>query len=516
MKFFGLITFAFLASHLHAQQGLRGFDLHLELGGEFTKENYGKAVSPLGDVNGDLVDDFLVGADFANGNGYSESGSVFLYSGSDGSVIYRLNGEADGDKFGGSISDSDDIDGDGIRDFIVGARLSNTGSAAKAGQAHVYSGATGDLIFRFQGTLTNGFFGIAVAAVGDCDLDGVADFLVGSRGLLSGPGKVFLYSGADGLLIRQINGTSSGDSFGDAVSAIGDIDQDGSADFLVGAPGINSTYLYSGSTGNLIRLFSSFSSGSDAGFAVAPIDDLSGDGLPDVLIGEPSAKTVHIYASSSGTFLGSIIGGSQHAEFGSSLVSPGDVDLDGYADILVGAWDSIPSGGDNTGAAFLYSSASGALLQQFNGDTDNGKLGSSVGYVGDLNRDKLPDFVIGSRHGDFQGVVQAGYVDVYLTRHYLNLTIDGQIPEPLWLTARYANPGDRVAFYYGFPGTSTGNFFDCNGVTFDLDIPRLSRIYQAGLNGKANFLIAVPPSAIGRVVQAMNMDNCEVSNPVTL
>ena len=516
MKFVGLITFAFLASHLHAQQGLRGFDLHLELGGESTKSNYGKAVSPLGDVNGDLVDDFLVGADFADGNGFVESGSVFLYSGADGSVIYRLNGAGDGDKFGGSISPSDDVDGDGIRDFIVGSRLADTGAASNAGQAIVFSGATGELIYRFQGTITNGFFGIAVAGVGDCDLDGISDFLVGSRGSLSSPGSVFLYSGADGLLIRQINGSVSKGAFGDSVSAIGDIDQDGGADFLVGAPGANSVYIYSGNTGGLIRLFSSFSSGSDAGFAVAPIDDLSGDGLPDVLIGEPSAKTVHIYASNSGTFLGSVIGGSQHAEFGSSVISPGDVNLDGYADILIGAFDSVPSGGDNTGAAFLYSSVGGALLKQFNGDTDNGKFGSSVGYVGDVNRDNLPDFIIGSRHGDFQGIEQAGYADVYLTRHYLKLTIDGQVPEPLWLTAMYADPGHRVAFYYGFPGTSTGDFFDCTGVTFDLDIPRLSRIYQAGRNGKANFLIAVPPSATGRVVQALNMDNCEVSNPVTL
>ena len=258
MKVLGLLAGALLVAQIPAQSGRRGFDRIYYLGGEENNDNFGKAVSSVGDINGDHRDDFLVGADFADGGGLEDSGSVFMYSGADGSLIFRLDGASKGDKFGGDISPSGDIDGDGILDFIVGARFADAAVAKDAGLAFVYSGATGDELMRFQGQTLNGFFGISVAGVGDTDLDGIPDFLIGSRGKVSSsgnlPGNAWLYSGADASLIRHTVGPSSGDLFGDEVSRLGDVNGDGAADYMVGAPGIHSIFVYSGLDGTLIQL----------------------------------------------------------------------------------------------------------------------------------------------------------------------------------------------------------------------------------------------------------------------
>lgn len=517
MKFLGLVPAALLVAQLPAQNGLREFEQAFKISGEATKDNFGKAICSIGDVNGDLKDDFLVGLDFSDASGISDSGSVYLYSGADGSIIYRLYGVGNGDKFGGAISPSEDLDGDGIKDFVVGARLADAAVANNAGTASVYSGATGVELLNFQGEKTNSFFGIAVAAVGDTDLDGAPDFLIGSRGQVSSggnePGKVYLYSGGDGQLIRTINGTAVGDMFGDSLAGLGDVNGDGAADYLVGASGIHSVYLYSGIDGSLIRLWDDFPSTSDAGASISAIADLNGDDLADVLIGDPASLSVHIFETGNGKLLGTLSQSATYGQFGGAVSSAGDIDQDGKEDILVGAIDASPAG-TKTGSAFIYSSASGAQLHRFDGDTDLGKFGCSVSMAGDLNRDGLPDLIIGSRHGDHNGIDEVGYVEVYLTRHYMALNSIGQAPGPVQLEATFTNPDDLIAFFYGLPGSSTIPIPGCGMVGFDLAAPKLDRIYQAGPTGRVNFSVVVPPSLVGWGIQGLNVDACETSNAV--
>ena len=519
MKVLGLVSCLCLATQLTGQEGLRSFDLEFHIGGEANSDNFGKSVCTLGDANGDWIDDFLVGADFADGGGVTDSGSVYLYSGADGSLIYQLNGGDKDDKFGGDIDVSDDIDGDGVKDFIVGARFANAAVVKDAGIAYVYSGATGVELLKLQGTQLNGFFGISVAAVGDTNLDGVPDFLVGSRGKVSSggslPGHAWLYSGADGTLLHHIEGTITADLFGDCVSRVGDINGDGAADLLIGAPGIPAVYLYSGLDGLLIKLWNTFSATSDAGTALAPIEDLTGDGLPEILVGDPADLTVHIFETKNFSSIGTLTQSSNYTGFGFSVASAGDIDQDGREDILVGAYEASPSG-TKTGSAFIYSTANGSMIKRFDGDTNNGKYGCSVHTAGDINRDGLPDLIIGSRHGDYSSALKTGYIEVYSTRHYMAMTHHGQAPGAVMIETMYAADGDIVAFFYGVPGSSNVPIPDCGTVQLDLSSPTLDRLYQTGPTGRINFTVEVPPAAMGWAIQGVNLTSCETTNVVLL
>ncbi len=519
MKLIGFIPLALLASQLPAQEGLKGFDLAFEIGGEAQSDAFGKAVCGIGDIDGDLFGDFLVGADFYDSGVLDDAGAVYAYSGVDGSLLYRIDGTSKQGKFGGDISPTGDVDGDGIGDFIVGARFMDTGNARDSGAALVYSGATGDLIYQIQGTKTNTFFGISVAGIGDVNLDGVPDFAIGERGAVSSggsnPGWVRLYSGSDGQAMFSFQADISGDLFGDEIAPIGDVNGDGAPDILVGAPGIGAAFLYSGADGTQIRVWDSFPAGSDAGSSMASIGDLNGDGLPDVLIGEPSHRNVYIYETGTGQLIGTLTQTVTYDKFGVAVSSAGDIDLDGKEDILVGANMASPAG-TQTGCAFVYSSGTGFQLKRFDGKTNQGQYGASVAVAGDLNRDGLPDLIMGSKVGDFGGITDAGYIEAFLTKHYMTVTALNSAPGPVGIELAFADPDSRVAFFYGQPGSSTVPVPGCGPVDFDLASPFLDRIMLTGPTGRVNFVVQVPGIAVGWGIQVVNLEDCGLSNLLVL
>ena len=120
-------------------------------------EEFGAAVASGGDLNGDGHDDILVGAPGAFGS----KGRVYVYCGSTSNLLYAVEGEAIGDRFGASVAVIGDVTGDGVADFMVGAPH-YSGAAHHAGRVYVYSGATGDLLLTVTGQDANGRFGAAV------------------------------------------------------------------------------------------------------------------------------------------------------------------------------------------------------------------------------------------------------------------------------------------------------------------------------------------------------------------
>jgi hypothetical protein len=188
------------------------------------------------DVNGDGIADIAIGA---SGSG---NGAAFVYSGFDGSLIHAWAPASSSYMgFGISLDGVGDINGDGFGDLVIGAPLfTNSAGDAGAGKAFVFSGATGLELFSWEGAGANFMLGSSVANAGDFDGDGTHDILVGapfaSPGGLAGAGSAYLYSGASGGLIFQRNGEASGDIFGNAVSTAGDMNGDGRAELLVGAP----------------------------------------------------------------------------------------------------------------------------------------------------------------------------------------------------------------------------------------------------------------------------------------
>jgi len=219
---------------------------------------------------------------------------VSVLSGTDGSALFVFNGDSEYDRFGFSVSGAGDVNGDGFYDLIVGAfRDDNT--AYNSGSVRVFSGSTGSELFTFNGDDAHDQFGFSVSGAGDVNGDGFADLIVGSNvddnnGISSGSARVF--SGVDGSVLFTFNGDSAGDNFGHSVSGAGDVNGDGYADLIVGAPsdrnyGINSgsARVFSGADGSILVTFNAESALERFGNSVSGAGDVNGDGFDDLIVG---------------------------------------------------------------------------------------------------------------------------------------------------------------------------------------------------------------------------------------
>ena len=372
--------------------------------------------------------------------GQSSAGSAYVYSGADGSLLYRKDGAAAGDRFGRSVSGARDVNGDGKADFIVGAWTADPGGNFGAGSAYVYSGADGSLLYRKDGAARNDFFGGSVAAAGDVNGDGKADFIVGAQIDLLGlnPGRVYVYSGADGSLLYQKDAAAAFDEFGSSVSAAGDVNGDGKADFIVGANGTDaggnqdagSAYVYSGANGSLLYQRDGAVAFDQFGFSVSTAGDVNGDGKADFIVGAATASTggkvsagsAYVYSGADGSLLHQKDGAAAGDIFGVSVSTAWDVNGDGKADFIVGAngADPPPFGIFNAGSAYVYSGADGSLLHRTNGEGMGYHFGGSVsagkikpGPVDDVNGDGIADFTVGASWASPGGREQAGSAYVY-------------------------------------------------------------------------------------------------------
>ncbi len=163
--------------------------------GDSAYDFFGSSVSNAGDVNGDGFADLIVGAYGDSTNG-TDSGSAQVFSGFDGSILYTFHGDSYDDEFGISVSNAEDVNGDGFVDLIVGAYLDdNNGNAS--GSARVFSGFDGSILYTFDGDSSGNGFGISVSNAGDVNGDGSADLIVGAAsggngGAQSGSARVFL------------------------------------------------------------------------------------------------------------------------------------------------------------------------------------------------------------------------------------------------------------------------------------------------------------------------------------
>ncbi|KAA3606132.1 MAG: hypothetical protein DWQ01_18235 [Planctomycetota bacterium] len=267
----------------------------------------GNAVSCLGDVNLDGVDDVIVGAEGYNSN----SGRVYVFSGLDGSILYQFDGEFQGDQFGCSVG-SEDVDGDGYPDILVGAPTAGRNGFDQNGVVYAYSGRTGALIHEIVGPPASyELLGWSIAGAGDLNLDGAGDFMAGSIGAsFGGPltGSVYVYSGLDGSVIFRIDGIVQGEIIGYGIDCIADIDFDQINDLAItvnpSSSQIGKIHIYSGVSGELLDIIEGAISNEGFGQNVATIGDITGDGLDEIMAGsrnEPNgsmgeAGAVYIYS----------------------------------------------------------------------------------------------------------------------------------------------------------------------------------------------------------------------------
>jgi hypothetical protein len=272
----------------------------LTLHGEHDGDAFGFAVASAGDVNGDHHADVMVGATRNDAAGLN-AGRAYVFSGADGSLLYSMDGERAGDLFGSGTDRTDDLNGDGVGDLLVGAR--NAGHAHD-GRVYAFSGANGHRIWASapdKSARDLGWF--FVADVGDLNHDGISDVYGGDFTYSVGGvnrGRVEIFSGVDGSVIRSWTGSSANQGFGPGREA-GDVDGDHVPDIAVGSytssdgvKGAGKVEIFSGATGDRLRLITSTNQHENFGFDTVGLGDTNGDGHPDLLVSAATGGTVYL------------------------------------------------------------------------------------------------------------------------------------------------------------------------------------------------------------------------------
>ena len=421
-------------------------------------ENLGFSVAPAGNVNGDYCSDVILGAPHAPEGGTDRGIAIVLYgseSGWDG--LWLANSEQTGSGFGSAVNTAGDVNCDGHADVIVGAwSYEHDGVDTDKGAAFVWYGSEDGLNEGVYGTPSNAawkvesledgaHYGSSVSTAGDVNGNGCSDVVVGARYFSHGQtseGGIWVYHGSSSGLSQDyavsIEGNSAGAWFGSSVGIAGDVNGDGYADIIVGAPYYmnpepreGGAWVYYGSSTGVVTTAAWHTEGywttTEFGFAVATAGDVNGDGYSDVIVGAPCysnpaddegvAFVYHGAADGLATAPGwTKASGRTDGYFGTSVGTAGDVNGDGYADVIVGA-PGYDEGQVGEGHAFVYhGSASGpnvAPAWHGEGDMDDADYGTSVGTAGDVNGDGYSDVIVGAPGYDAWGRDRAGAAFVY-------------------------------------------------------------------------------------------------------
>ncbi len=390
----------------------------------------GTFVASAGDVNGDGYSDVIVGAPYYD-NGQTDEGAAFVYHGSASGINTTATAMVESNQadagMGNSVASAGDVNGDGYSDVIVGAPYFDNGQTEE-GAAFVYHGsATGintTAAAMVESNFLNAYMGFCVSSAGDVNGDGYSDVIVGAPNSV-GPaygGMFFVYHGsATGINIIAATNLNTGQGWmGYSVASAGDLNGDGYSDVIVGAPTYSSlqpyagaAFVYYGSAAGIINSATRLSYNQDVaylGCSVATAGDVNGDGYSDVIVGaygynngqsyEGAAFIYHGSATGINTTVAAIVESNQgNAWMGNSVASAGDVNGDGYSDVIVGAF-LYDNGQTDEGAAFgYYGSAAGintTVAFFLESDRVSAQFGYSVASAGDANGDGYSDLIIGS------------------------------------------------------------------------------------------------------------------------
>ena len=466
---------------------------------------FGYSVANAGDVNGDGYDDIIVGAP-QNDAAAADAGRAYIYFGGNtinSGVDVILNGVAAGDKFGWSVSGSGDLNSDGYDDVIIGAPFNDNGGT-DAGRAYIYFGGSpmnNVVDVTLTGSNAGDNFGLSVSAAGDVNANGFADVIVGAPGsdaAATNAGRSQIYFGGNPMnnsVDITLNGVSAQDNFGTSVSLAGDINGDGYYDVICGAPnndaaGSNAgrAYVYLGgnpmNTGIDLTLTGA-AAGDIFGYSVSGNGDSNGDGYSDVICGAPTndaggsnSGSVYVYFGGAAPDNTSDITlpGFSGEYFGNSVSLQGDLNGDGYSDILAGAPSNsaIFFEGGRTYVYYGGNTVDNIRDAMFLGENSGDNLGSSVSYAGDVNGDGYTDILSGAPFNNAGGAA-AG--KVYL---YLNSMTGTDIADEIF-------SGENVGDYFGNSLASAG---DVNGDGYDDII--VGAPYYNSVTGRAYLFFGGP------------------------
>ena len=388
--------------------------------------DYGLPVASAGDVNGDGYGDVIVGAPHYDA-GEVDEGRAFVYYGTSTGLSPTPNWIAESNQagalFGYPVSTAGDVNGDGYADVIVGAQNYDAAGTTDAGRAYVYFGSASGLSttpnWTATGDQTGDQFGVAVDTAGDINGDGYADIIVGANTYDNGEtdeGRAYVYYGSpSGPRVTpdwMAEVDHAGAYFGSYLGTAGDVNGDGYADVIIGAWGYDHVFGYFGSASGLSNTPNWTAVGDQSGSrfgTVSTAGDVNGDGYADVIVGADrytganfqEGRAFVYYGSASGpstTPNWTVSGGQWGAWLGHGVSTAGDVNGDGYGDVIVGA-QAYDNDQTNEGRAWIYyGSASGlettpAWTAESN--RENSAFGYEVSTAGDVDGDGYADVIVG-------------------------------------------------------------------------------------------------------------------------
>lgn len=400
--------------------------------------DFGLSVATAGDVNGDGYADIIVGA--RNYDGIQNVvGAAFIYHGGPAGPSLTPDWLAMGEQiaagFARIVSTAGDVNGDGYDDVIVGAPFYKN-SLSSEGAAFVYHGGPAGLSptpdWIGWGNQSSALFGLGAGTAGDVNGDGYADVIIGASsydGDLVGAGRVFVYHGGPAGLPATPNWTVDGDQsfvfFGEAVGTAGDVNRDGYDDVIIGAwlyengqTDEGRAFVYHGGPAGLAATpaWSAESNQESAyfGSSLGTAGDVNGDGYDDVIVGAylydsffSDAGRAFVYhggpAGLSATPAWTQDGQGPDDSLGIAVAWAGDVNGDLFDDVIIGALN-YSNGQFEEGAAYVYAGGAAGLaansMWQAEGDQVESEFGRAVGTAGDVDGDGYPNVMVGAREYD--------------------------------------------------------------------------------------------------------------------